>query len=290
MSRLKPAPATKRLGAEYALISKQDHGAPSTGVSLKDRAAQERLFRDVLEQLQPHIAAVESGQWMQAQEARTDKLEPIVAACRKLREGVYALAQLDEFSVDVYEAAAQACMAAQRNDELHKTLVVLVREIYPAVAIGLDPARARRRRDFIGCLALRLLCQDANSGEFNSLLQQLSRADIESPPLQFVLAVHGAVSLRRFRAFFKLCRSASPWHALVLETFKSNVRQTAISILTASFPSLPLSVLAHWLELTDDNCRQFLEQTCRFTADQLGDGLTVTFRSAHSTRVPAPVK
>ncbi|KAI8807959.1 hypothetical protein BJ742DRAFT_810136 [Cladochytrium replicatum] len=101
----------------YSLVSKQ-LGADADNNprhSLKVRSVQEEFYAKILEE-----------------EAKMGRTEKVVAAFRKLREGVTSSNIHDEFAIKVYEHSVDVCLDVDDSTgELIKSLAQLIGTIYP---------------------------------------------------------------------------------------------------------------------------------------------------------------
>ncbi|KAL2916294.1 hypothetical protein HK105_204050 [Polyrhizophydium stewartii] len=217
--------------------------AASSGTSLRDHAVQERFLEHILSK--PRASQVD--------------LDHLVMSVRKLREGVLASGRVDAFAVRVYETAARICIEAGHTAELFKSLIHLVRELYPAV----PPDSAETQALMSGCLLLLLVCDVSQAGdperchgdarEIVQVYSQLPDGVRSSSPVERAMRLLSAlVRDIDYVALSRVLAQAGAVERRLIAGMLARARPRILRILARAYFTIPLGVLLRHLCLDGD--------------------------------------
>ncbi|KAJ3395040.1 hypothetical protein HDU84_004499 [Entophlyctis sp. JEL0112] len=228
--------------------------------SLRNRSVQLPFFADISRRFNTDVAAGKN-------------LDPVLAALRKLREGIVSAGIMDDFAVRVYEFSVSVCLRAQNYPELLKSLTYLVGVLYPAFQrdTGSDEKLADvkgQHAKMTGLLMLYLTCYLPMSAknstirsskvvsESKEVLKLYKSAPISVQTSNSVIRamdIHRAI-LRDvdFVHFKKLWNQLDPDEQIIVKQIIPHVRERTLDILTKSYFTLPFSFISKYTIFSED--------------------------------------
>ncbi|KAI9346085.1 hypothetical protein DFJ73DRAFT_960637 [Zopfochytrium polystomum] len=249
--------------------------------SLKNRRIQEAYFAHIVGRVEKYrrdraAAKAEPG---------PHDMDPILANFRKLREGLVAAAVYDAFAVSVYEKSAEVCLEAGHDAELLKSLVGLVRVVYPGTSAAGADDQYPRRAEFTSLYMLYFICNSPTTTAASASGAATAAAGAQSAStrrtagglsmhsllrLYCVLpaavrtsdAVAAAMRLQRalladldFVAFGRIWRRADAQARKIVEPILPWVRQRTWTLLQKAYFTFPAAELRGLLlfDVGDDN-------------------------------------
>ncbi|KAJ3126905.1 hypothetical protein HK100_010024 [Physocladia obscura] len=230
--------------------------------SLLDKTVQREYFDWILtrtarfKESQKEIKAKPSG----------GDLDSILASLRKLREGILASKEVNDFSIRVYETSVDICLEAGNFAELLKSLTVLVGTMYTRVNKTVSP-KDDRQAEITTLLLLYLICYvpSCKKSKSNSQSSALPPASIfESkevfklykkltPLLQNDARIINAMKMQEsllndldFVGFRKAWNFLNAPEVLIAKNILPHIRQRTLEILAKAYFTFPLKLLAHY--------------------------------------------
>ncbi|KAG6011514.1 hypothetical protein E4U43_008267 [Claviceps pusilla] len=174
-------------------------------------------------------------------------LSDILAALRKLREGIVASKRVDDFAAQVYLFCIRVAILARQPESYHPAMLHLLRAIHPRHALT-----SVERAEVAGYLVLDAACRRKQAGEAMALCHEYGVRDAE------VRAVLRALIRRNYVLFRRLQRHMDGYKARLMEWADRDVRIHTLKCLGKAYHSVGLGFLedvtaSTWTSLTGND-------------------------------------
>ncbi|KAF6798199.1 hypothetical protein CSOJ01_12753 [Colletotrichum sojae] len=165
--------------------------------------------------------------------ANTKALSDVMAALRKLREGIVASKRIDEFSIQAYLFNIRLSVLVKHPESYHPAILHVLRRIHPARNLT-----SVELHEVVGYLVLDAACRRADLAEAYAIRRRYGLRDGK------VDAVLAALAHDNFVAFRRAKGSVDGHRAKLLEFAEADVRTHALKCFGRTY----LSVDLEWLE------------------------------------------
>ncbi|KAI8332512.1 hypothetical protein EDC96DRAFT_526530 [Choanephora cucurbitarum] len=219
---------------ELSLVSRSDN--TNSKQSLKSVELQHELWSLILSKVSQINDDFDPKAW-----------DPIVDLLRKLREGVYASewSRGDyDFAIKVFELSVDCCIKAGRFEELSKSLLGLMDQLYAIKKEAVQPyytvldiiyqcchtqnPKAANRR-------ITLVSLDTNEGVFG---RSLIKSVVNNNPIRYFEHYH---------------YNPYPTFKLLMTKYNDSMRILAIEMLCKAYLSAPIAWVGKWIGIYHDN-------------------------------------
>lgn len=174
-------------------------------------------------------------------------LSDILAALRKLREGIVASKRVDDFAAQVYLFCIRIAILAKQPESYHPAILHLLRTIHPRHSLT-----SVERAEVAGYLVLDAVCRRKQAGEAMALCHEYGLQDVK------VRAVLRALVRRNYVVFRRLQRDMDGYKARLMEWADRDVRIHTLKCLGKAYHSVGLGFLekvtaSTWTSLTGND-------------------------------------
>ncbi|KAG5984626.1 hypothetical protein E4U55_003959 [Claviceps digitariae] len=180
-----------------------------------------------------------------AEEATIAKgLSDILAALRKIREGIVASKRMDDFATQVYLFCIRISILAKQPESYHPAILHLLRTIHPRHSLT-----SFEREEVAGYLVLDAVCRRKQAGEAIAICHQYRLKDTK------VKAVLYALIHKNYVVFRRLQRDMDGYKARLMEWADRDIRIHTLKCLGKTYHSVGLGFLEYitaskWKNLT----------------------------------------
>lgn len=173
----------------------------------------------------------------------TKGLSDVLAALRKLREGIVASKRADDFAVQAYLFCIRLAVLVRHPETYHPSILHLLRRIHPR-----HPMTSIETTEVVGYLILDTACRRGDLAEAYALRHRHRLRDPKVDGVLEALAHDNYVLLKRLRM------SADGHKAKLLEYAEEGMRRHALKCFGRSYLSVDLAFLekcadANWMDL-----------------------------------------
>ncbi|KAG5952101.1 hypothetical protein E4U53_001622 [Claviceps sorghi] len=183
-----------------------------------------------------------------AEEATIAKgLSDILAALRKLREGIIASKRVDDFAAQAYLFCIRISILAKQPESYHPAILHLLRTIHPRHSLT-----SFERAEVAGYLVLDAVCRRKQAAEAIAICHQYRLQDTK------VKAVLYALIRKNYVVFRRLQRDMDGYKARLMEWADRDIRIHTLKCLGRAYHSVGLSFLENitaskWKSLTQND-------------------------------------
>ncbi|EHK26945.1 uncharacterized protein TRIVIDRAFT_72964 [Trichoderma virens Gv29-8] len=175
--------------------------------------------------------------------ANTKALSDVMAALRKLREGIVATKRADDFAVQAYLFCIRLSILVKHPESYHPAILHLLRSIHPQ-----QPLTSVELQEVVGYLVLDTACRRGELAEAFALRQRYELKDSK------VNAALMALTHDNYVVFQKVKRSVDGHRARIMEWAEGDVRMHTLKCFGKSYFSVELDFLekatgSKWLDL-----------------------------------------
>lgn len=176
--------------------------------------------------------------------ANTKALSDVMAALRKLREGIVASKRADDFAVQAYLFCIRLSALAKQPESYHPAILHLLRAIHPQ-----QPLTSLELAEVVSYLILDTACRRGQLAEAFALRQRYGLRDAK------VNAALDALAHDNYVLFQRVKRSVDGHRARVMEWAEGDVRMHALKCFGRTYLSVDLDFLeratgSKWQDLT----------------------------------------
>ncbi|KAG6001250.1 hypothetical protein E4U21_004537 [Claviceps maximensis] len=171
-------------------------------------------------------------------------LSDILAALRKLREGIVASKRVDDFATQVYLFCIRISILAKQPESYHPAILHLLGTIHPRHSLT-----AFERAEVAGYLVLDAICRRNQAGEAIAMCHQYRLQDTKVKAVLFAL-IH-----KNYVVFRRLQRDIDGYKARLMEWADRDIRIHTLKCLGRAYHSVGLAFLekttaSKWISLT----------------------------------------
>ncbi|KAL7936432.1 hypothetical protein V8C35DRAFT_277855 [Trichoderma chlorosporum] len=175
--------------------------------------------------------------------ANTKALSDVMAALRKLREGIVATKRADDFAVQAYLFCIRLSILVKHPESYHPAILHLLRSIHPQ-----QPLTSVELQEVVGYLVLDTACRRGELAEAFALRQRYELKDTK------VNAALTALTHDNYVVFQKVKRSVDGHRARIMEWAEGDVRMHTLKCFGKSYFTVELDFLekatgSKWLDL-----------------------------------------
>ncbi|PTB65635.1 hypothetical protein BBK36DRAFT_1169345 [Trichoderma citrinoviride] len=176
--------------------------------------------------------------------ANTKALSDVMAALRKLREGIVATKRADDFAVQAYLFCIRLSMLVKHPESYHPAILHLLRSIHPQ-----QPLTSVELQEVVAYLVLDTACRRGQLAEAYALRKHYALKDTK------VNAALTALAHDNYVLFQKVKRSVDGHRAKLMEWAEGDVRMHALKCFGRTYLSVELDFLekttgSKWSDLT----------------------------------------
>ncbi|TFB02948.1 hypothetical protein CCMA1212_005412, partial [Trichoderma ghanense] len=179
--------------------------------------------------------------------ANTKALSDVMAALRKLREGIVASKRADDFAVQAYLFCIRLSILVKHPESYHPAILHLLRSIHPQ-----QPLTSVELQEVVAYLVLDTACRRGQLAEAYALRRRYALKDTK------VNAALSALAHDNYVLFQKVKRSVDGHRAKVMEWAEGDVRMHALKCFGRTYLSVDLDFLekttgSKWSDLTQSD-------------------------------------
>ncbi|KAL7811614.1 hypothetical protein V8C26DRAFT_422371 [Trichoderma gracile] len=176
--------------------------------------------------------------------SNTKALSDVMAALRKLREGIVASKRADDFAVQAYLFCIRLSILVKHPESYHPAILHLLRSIHPQ-----QPLTSVELQEVVSYLVLDTACRRGQLAEAYALRRRYSLTDTK------VNAALSALAHDNYVLFQKVKRSVDGHRAKLIEWAEGDVRMHALKCFGRTYLSVDLDFLekttgSKWSDLT----------------------------------------
>lgn len=164
--------------------------------------------------------------------ASTKALSDVVAALRKLREGIVATKRVDDFAVQAYLFCIRLSILVKHSESYHPAILHLLRSIHPH-----HPLTSVELQEVVAYLVLDAACRRGALAEAFALRQRYSLKDTK------VNAALTALAHDNYVLFQKVKRSVDGHRARIMEWAEGDLRMHTLKCFGRTYLSVELDFL-----------------------------------------------
>ncbi|KAL7955749.1 hypothetical protein V8C34DRAFT_316192 [Trichoderma compactum] len=175
--------------------------------------------------------------------ANTKALSDVMAALRKLREGIVATKRADDFAAQAYLFCIRLSILVKHPESYHPAILHLLSSIHPQ-----QPLTSVELQEVVGYLVLDTACRRGELAEAFALRRRYALKDSK------VNAVLTALTHDNYVVFQKVKRSVDGHRAKIMEWAEGDVRMHTLKCFGRTYLSVELDFLekttgSKWLDL-----------------------------------------
>ncbi|KAH0489605.1 hypothetical protein TgHK011_010025 [Trichoderma gracile] len=225
-------------------------GLPSKGdTRLLDLKTQENYYTKIVERYMTFCS--DAGQrdellrrFSSLSSSNTKALSDVMAALRKLREGIVASKRADDFAVQAYLFCIRLSILVKHPESYHPAILHLLRSIHPQ-----QPLTSVELQEVVSYLVLDTACRRGQLAEAYALRRHYALIDTK------VNAALSALAHDNYVLFQKVKRSVDGHRAKLMEWAEGDVRMHALKCFGRTYLSVDLDFLekttgSKWSDLT----------------------------------------
>ncbi|KAL7806738.1 hypothetical protein V8C44DRAFT_360501 [Trichoderma aethiopicum] len=176
--------------------------------------------------------------------ANTKALSDVMAALRKLREGIVASKRADDFAVQAYLFCIRLSILVKHPESYHPAILHVLRSIHPQ-----QPLTSVELQEVVAYLVLDTACRRGQLAEAYALRRRYALQDSK------VNAALSALAHDNYVLFQKVKRSVDGHRAKVMEWAEDHVRMHALKCFGRTYLAVDLDFLekttgSKWSDLT----------------------------------------
>lgn len=166
--------------------------------------------------------------------SNTKALSDVVAALRKLREGIVATKRSDDFAVQAYLFCIRLSILVKHSESYHPAILHLLRSIHPQ-----HPLTSVELQEVVAYLVLDAACRRGALAEAFALRQRYSLKDTK------VNAALTALAHDNYVLFQKVKRSVDGHRARIMDWAEGDLRMHTLKCIGKTYLSVELDFLEH---------------------------------------------